>query len=61
MASYTFEHMEAAAYQVLIAAAEALGDIQTKAVCESILEEELLMATDLESHLPGLTGKYLST
>ena len=61
MASYTFEHMEAAAYQVLIAAAEAVGDGRTKAVCESILEEELLMATDLESHLPGLTGKYLST
>ena len=60
MASYTFEHMEAAAYQVLIAAAEAVGDGQTKAVCESILEEEFSMATDLESHLPGLTRKYLS-
>jgi ferritin-like metal-binding protein YciE len=60
MASYTFEHMEVAAYQVLIAAAEAVGDGRTKAVCESILEEELSMATDLESHLPGLTHKYLS-
>ncbi|MDR6303749.1 ferritin-like metal-binding protein YciE [Nitrobacter vulgaris] len=60
MASYTFEHMEVAAYQVLIAAAEAVGDGRTKAVCEGILQEELAMADDLESHLPGLTGKYLS-
>ena len=60
MASYTFEHMEAAAYRVLIAAAEAVGDTQTQAVCERILQEELSMASDLESHLPGLTRKYLS-
>jgi ferritin-like metal-binding protein YciE len=50
--------MEAAAYRVLIAAAEAVGDGRTKAVCESILEEELSMAS--ESHLPGLTRKYLT-
>jgi ferritin-like metal-binding protein YciE len=61
MASYTFEHMEASAYRVLIAAAEAAGDGQTKAVCESILKEELSMASDLESHLPGLTRKYLTS
>jgi ferritin-like metal-binding protein YciE len=60
MASYTFEHMEAAAYRVLIAAAEAVGDMQTKAVCERILKEELSMASDLEAKLPELTGRYLS-
>jgi ferritin-like metal-binding protein YciE len=60
MASYTFEHMEVAAYRVLIATAEAVGDPQTKAVCERILEEELSMASDLEGHLPNLTRKYLS-
>jgi ferritin-like metal-binding protein YciE len=60
MASYTFEHMEASAYRVLIAASEAVGDAQTKAVCERILQEELLMASDLERQLPELTRKYLS-
>ena len=40
--------MEAAAYRALIAAAEAVGDTQTKAVCERILQEELSMASDLE-------------
>lgn len=60
MASYTFEHMEASAYRVLIAAAEAVGDAQTKAVCEHILKEELSMASDLEAQLPDLTRKYLS-
>lgn len=60
MASYTFEHMEAAAYRVLIAAAEAVGDPQTQAVCERILQEELSMAADLERQLPVLTREYLS-
>jgi ferritin-like metal-binding protein YciE len=60
MASYTFEHMEVAAYRVLIAAAEAAGDTQTQAVCERILQEELSMASDLERQLPILTQKYLS-
>lgn len=48
MASYTFEYMEAAAYRVLIAVAEAVGDAQTQAVCERILHEELAMASELE-------------
>jgi ferritin-like metal-binding protein YciE len=60
MASYTFEHMEASAYRVLIAAAETVGDAQTKVVCERILKEELSMASDLEAQLPDLTRKYLS-
>jgi ferritin-like metal-binding protein YciE len=45
---------------VLIAAAEALGDAETKTVCERILKEELSMASDLETQLPELTRKYLS-
>jgi ferritin-like metal-binding protein YciE len=60
MASYTFEHMEIAAYRVLIAAADAVGDAQTKAACERILKEELAMASDLEAQLPMLTREYLS-
>jgi ferritin-like metal-binding protein YciE len=40
-----WQAMDAAAYRVLIAAAEAIGDTQTKAVCERSLEEELLFAS----------------
>jgi ferritin-like metal-binding protein YciE len=57
MASYAFEHMEIAAYRVLIIAAEAVRDAETKAVCERILKEELSMASDLEAHLPDLTPR----
>jgi len=59
MASYTFEHMEIASYRVLIAASEAVGDAETKAVCERILKEELSMARDIEALLPDLTREYL--
>jgi len=44
---------------MLIAAAEAVGDTQTQAVCERSLEEELSMASDLERQLPSLTRQYL--
>lgn len=60
MASYTFEHMEIAAYQVLIATAEACGDQETVAVCQRILTEEMAMATWLGENLPSVTSKFLS-
>src|SRR3546814_2476230 len=40
MASYTFEHMEIASYQILAATAGMLGDHETRQVCESFLSEE---------------------
>ena len=33
---YVFENLEIASYKILIAAAEAVGDMQTKEVCERI-------------------------
>ncbi len=60
MASYTFEHMEIAAYQVLIATAEACSDLETAAVCQRILAEEMAMATWLSENLPSVTSKFLS-
>jgi ferritin-like metal-binding protein YciE len=59
MAGYAFEHMEIAAYRTLIAAAEAVGDAQTKAVCERILAEEVAMADWLEQHLPSVAQTFL--
>lgn len=60
MASYTFEHMEIAAYQVLIAAADACGDRETSAVCQRILVEEQAMADWLIQNVGDVTRKYLA-
>lgn len=60
MASYTFEHMEIAAYQVLIATARALGDGAAVAEFEKILAEEQAMADWLAAHLPETTSLYLT-
>lgn len=60
MASYTFEHMEIAAYKVLIAAADECGDPDTSAICQRILGEEMAMADWLGENLPTVTAKFLS-
>lgn len=60
MAGYAFEHIEIASYTVLIKAAEAAGDLQTKAVCEQILKQEVAMADWLMQHLPATTSIFLS-
>ncbi len=57
---YVFENLEIASYTILIAAAEAVGDMQTKEVCERILVEEVAMADWLREHLPELTQAYLT-
>lgn len=59
MASYTFEHMEIASYTVLIAAADAVGDRETRSVCERIRSEEEAMAEWFEQNLPAVTATYL--
>lgn len=59
MASYVFEHMEIASYTVLIRAAEAVGDQQTKLVCEQILQQEVAMADWMLQHLPAATSQFL--
>ena len=57
---YVFENLEIASYTILIAAAEAVGDMQTKEICERILVEEVAMAEWLREHLPELTQAYLT-
>ena len=59
LGTYTFEHMEIGSYRILIATAEALGDTETKLVCEQILREEENMARWLEENLPAVTKQYL--
>lgn len=59
MASYTFEHMEIAAYRSLIAAAELVGDVETQRVCEAILPQEQAMADWLEERIGSITQQFL--
>ena len=59
IASYTFEHFEIANYKALIAAAEQVGDQQTRGTCEQILRQEEAMASWLSQHLPQVTRQYL--
>jgi len=59
MAAYTFEHMEIASYEVLIAACEADGDMETARVCQDICDEEQAMADWLRDDLGRTAVKYL--
>ena len=59
MASYVFEHMEIASYRTLIAAAQAVGDVETQRACEQILAQEEAMAQWLQEHLPEVTQQFL--
>lgn len=55
----TFEHFEIASYKILIAAAEEVGDHETKRLCEEILREEEAMAAWLEQNTPQVVRHYL--
>jgi ferritin-like metal-binding protein YciE len=59
LASYTFEHMEIASYNILIAAAKALGESEVAIACEKNLREEEAMADWLKNHVPGTTEQFL--
>lgn len=59
LASYTFEHMEIASYSILIAAAQALGELEIVEVCEQNLREEIAMAEWLKDNLPATTQQFL--
>lgn len=60
LALHTFEQMEIASYRILIAAADSVGDHETRQACESILAEEQAMAAWLDEQLVPVTQEYLS-
>ncbi|HEX8035239.1 MAG TPA: DUF892 family protein [Ktedonobacterales bacterium] len=49
---YMIEHLEIAAYELLITTASAYGDQETVAACEANLRDEVEMANWLEQQLP---------
>lgn len=56
---YGFKHYEIGAYIALGAAAEAVGDHETKQVCEEITREEEGLAERLKPILPVVMAEYL--
>lgn len=58
--SYAFEHFEIATYTTLIAGAQALGDTESVAVFETILEQERAMGNWLAEHMSETTLTYLT-
>lgn len=56
---YTFKHMEIGSYRMLVAAAQVVGDEQTRQVCQRILAQEEETADWLASQLPALTQDFL--
>lgn len=59
LASYTFEQMEIGSYKILIAAADHAGDLETRRICETILQQEVAMAQWLDQHAADITRKFL--
>jgi len=59
LADYSFESFEIASYRCNIAAAEAVGDTQTKADLESILAQEERMAAWLADYIPNMSRTYI--
>jgi ferritin-like metal-binding protein YciE len=59
LATATVEQMEIVSYKLLIEAAEAMGDSETKRVCDENLREEEAMAAWLEEHRSALLREYL--
>lgn len=59
LANHAFEQMEIASYKVLIAAADRAGDLDTKQVCETILQQEIAMAEWLDQHAGQIARDFL--
>jgi ferritin-like metal-binding protein YciE len=59
LSDYASEHFEIACYTSLIAAAQAIGDQQTVAVCQQILRDEEAMAHWLQQQVPVITQEFL--
>ena len=56
---YGFKHYEIGAYLSLAAAADAVGDQETKHVCDEIIREEEGLAERLKPILPAVMTEYL--
>lgn len=60
ISGYVFEHLEIASYTNLIAAAEAVGDLEGAKIFLQIKKQEEAMAAWLSEHSPAVTKEYLA-
>ncbi len=61
LAVHNFTHMAIGAYKVLIAAAEAVGDLETLRVCGTILADTQARALWIETEMREVTRCFLAT
>lgn len=59
IADYAFKHYEIGCYTSLAAAAEAVGDAETKRLCEEMKGEEESLAERIAGLVPALSRRYL--
>lgn len=59
LATYAFESMEIASYNIIRSAAEQLGDDATATACDRILRDEEAMASWLKENIPEITRQFL--
>lgn len=59
LAASTFEQMKISSYEILKAAAKAVGDDETQRACEQSLRDEQQMADWLEDNIEPVTVTYL--
>lgn len=57
--AYAAEHFEIASYLTIRAAAEGLGDTETIAICDEILEDEYEMAEWVEEQIPLIVTEHI--
>jgi ferritin-like metal-binding protein YciE len=60
LATYAFEAMEIASYNIIRSAAEQVGDDATVTACDRILRDEEAMAGWLKENIPELTRQFLA-
>ena len=61
MDAYASEHREMALYNILITAAQELGDPETADIGRDILQDEVEMASWLNDQLPTLVQKFIQS
>lgn len=57
--AYAAEHVEITSYTTIRAAAQELGDIETVAVCDDILEDEFAMAAWVQDQIPLVVTEHI--
>lgn len=58
VSDYAFKHYEIGCYRSLAAAADAVGDIETRRVCDENRAEEEALADRIAALVPSLTQQY---